>query len=397
MSVAKRRETIILLNGQGQYNVTRHFITDLAEAFAAIGYEAAGIDLTENAWVRELERQINEKNVFAFVSVNAIGIDLKVGNNALFDQLKIPLCAFLVDHPMYHIPRLTTGVNNLIVSCIDNSHLEFLRAFMKGQYTKVFIPHGAPMFDQTKNAPPFRERDIDLLFLGTYSDPERLRQNWLSLPPAVSRIYDEIMENALEPSGRTIVEIAQSVLMERGVDPEYMQHLKFWTFLEQVDRYVRALRRNRFVGWLAKLGVRAELYGNGWEKLRLPGSQLKINSPVDFMTARQLMRRSKMVATVLPNFTEGGHERIFTSMAEGAVCLTDGNRYLERQFKDREDILFYAFNEDSVAKALTLLEDTDLLQRIADNGRGKTARSHTWLNRAQAIADTVVRHRFFLA
>lgn len=390
------QETVILLNGQSQYDVLRHFITDLSEAFAVIGYDPVVIDLTDKTWPKALERALNEKKVSAFLSMNAIGIDLKIGQNSLFDQLNIPLFAFLVDHPMYHIARLTTGVNNLIVSCVDKTHLEFLNTYMKGRYTKVFIPHGAPPGPLDENAAPIRERDIDLLITGTYSDPDGIRQAWASLSPAIARIFDEIMEIALIPDGRTLTEIATNVLRDRNVDEEYMQHPKFWFILEQVDRYIRAFRRKQFVIWLAKAPLRVELCGNGWEKLRLSGSRISLRPPVNFKTAQELMRQSKIVATVLPNFVAGGHERIFTSMAAGAVSLADANRYLTEQFEDRHDLLLYRFEESSVAETLELIRDPDQLQFIADNGRAKARQSHTWVNRAQTIADTIIRHRFFL-
>src|SRR5690606_6064057 len=143
-----KQETIVLLNGQGQYDVLRHFIIDLSKAFVQLGHDVEVIDLLDANWANNLEMILQKKNIAFFLSMNGIGIDLKVGGNkSLFDQMNIPLFAFLVDHPMYHLARLTTGVNNLIVSCVDKKHVDFLSKYMKGRYSKVFIPHGAPVND----------------------------------------------------------------------------------------------------------------------------------------------------------------------------------------------------------------------------------------------------------
>ena len=42
-----------------------------------------------------------------------------------------------------------------------------------------------------------------------------------------------------------------------------------------------------------------------------------------------------------PWIKEGGHERIFTALACGALPLTDENKYLHKHFVDGESIVFY--------------------------------------------------------
>ncbi|MGG4406331.1 hypothetical protein ABEP13_11025 [Geobacillus stearothermophilus] len=174
--MSHQNKTIVLYNGQSQYGVLRYFIQDLAASFQQLGFEVKIIDLLASSWIAELERVLKEKDVFFFFSMNAMGIDIKVGDQSLYDHLNIPLFAFLVDHPMYHINRLNQGVKNLIVSTVDQTHLSFLRTFLNGVYSKVFIPHGSSYHEVSVSSKTIEERKIDILFVGTFTNPYRCNE-----------------------------------------------------------------------------------------------------------------------------------------------------------------------------------------------------------------------------
>ncbi|WPZ18076.1 hypothetical protein UM396_16165 [Geobacillus subterraneus] len=191
-----QNKTIVLYNGQSQYDVLRYFIQDLAASFQQLGFDVEIIDLLSSSWIAELERVLKEKKVFFFLSMNAMGIDIKVGSESLYDHLNIPLFSFLVDHPMYHINRLNQGVNNLIVSTVDQTHLAFLRTFLSGAYSKVFIPHGSSYNEFPVHSKPIQERKIDILFVGTFADPEHFRKQWTGYNKYISKLFVTIHPSA---------------------------------------------------------------------------------------------------------------------------------------------------------------------------------------------------------
>ena len=102
----------------------------------------------------------------------------------------------------------------------------------------------------------------------------------------------------------------------------------------------------------------------------------------------------------MPWFKEGAHDRIFNSMLNGAVVLSDTSEYLEEEFKDGKDLIFYdlnelreyekgniAVNELNMVKCVRkLLSDDSLIKEISDNAYARCISAHTWKNRADKIA-----------
>ncbi|WPZ18074.1 glycosyltransferase [Geobacillus subterraneus] len=164
-----------------------------------------------------------------------------------------------------------------------------------------------------------------------------------------------------------------------------------------VDLYIRNKRRMEVVLETAKLEAKFEIYGNGWENLITNNHSIKVNPAINFRNAYEKIRGSKLVLNVLPNFVYGGHERIFTTMLNGAVSLTDNNLFLQSEFKDGEDLLLYSFPSYPYDRIQSFLDDKVTLQKIAENGRKKVIEKHTWLARAEKIIETVIYHKHFMA
>ncbi|WP_332236852.1 glycosyltransferase [Sporolactobacillus sp. KGMB 08714] len=386
-------KTIVLFQGQSQYFVLNAFINEIAGVFSELGYDTAIIWLTKTNWQGELEEILKTKKVAFFFSFNAIGIDIQMNHESLYDHLHIPLFAFLVDHPMYHLQRLNTGVKNLIVSCVDQDHVLFLRKYLNGHYTKVFIPHGV----MVKQPDPHLQSDrpIDVLFSGTFHDPENIRKTWTSCPTSVSKLCEEIIDQSLYEVYQPLDQIVLKVFESKGIDPGYIVQSSLYKLLMQIDQYIRYWRRKRALEQLSHTDFRIEVYGNGWESLskKIPG--IRFYPAMSYEKIKAKMGKSKLVLTVMPNFTYGGHERVFSAMSQGAVSLVNDNGFFRDNFK-QEELLTYSVHDDLGIRIENLLKNRDKLQQISEFGRTKVIESHTWLNRAQKIIQTVDYHQYFM-
>ena len=180
---------IILFKGQSQYDVFSVFIDQLAQAFEGLQEEVVVVDLNVPTVV--LEEQF--KKVFArpcdFVfSFNGIGVDFKLGEKYLFEVLDTIFVFSLVDHPMYHLQRLETPCNNMFVTCVDRFHTNFM-PYLNQYRTFGFLPHGG-----CQNKSNLKEnRDIDLIFSGSFKNPDEYYQSWQKYPLALQKILEEIM------------------------------------------------------------------------------------------------------------------------------------------------------------------------------------------------------------
>ena len=94
-----------------------------------------------------------------------------------------------------------------------------------------------------------------------------------------------------------------------------------------------------------------------------------------------------------PSFIYGAHERVFSSVLVGAVCLSDENRYLADNFNNEEDIVFFDLrNCCESGRIAKFPEDCPTLQAIADRGKAIAMENHTWFNRGRQILHAVDLH-----
>lgn len=385
---------ILLFKGTSQYDVLRDFIDDLYQGFKVSGYRPVIIDFVDSTAVKQLEQAL-EQPVFFALGMNGVGMELKAGGSSLYDAYNFPYFAFLVDHPYYHYERLQIPVNNLIVSCVDQTHAAYLREYHSRTFSRVFVPHGGSINAERLS---WSDRSYDLVFAGTYADPDDFRQQWLGFDKHLSELLDDTAESAMYDNTRPLMDVMQEKLADKGLgeNPVYLRKLA--GLLSAVDSYVRHRRRQELIAAVSRHNE-IRLFGNGWERHPTAVKQGKavVHPSISFQKVHSLVAQSKIVLSSLPYFIHGGHERIFTSMLGGAIALTDGNAYLNRHFKAGEEIATYDLREmDKLGGHIAhLLENSDDSARMAEAGRQAVLNGHTWTHRAQAIAEAVKFHYTF--
>jgi hypothetical protein len=388
-----RDETIVVINTASIYNAVRTFGFEMAKAFSDLGYHVEVIDLNQPSAYAQLDKILNDPNISFLFGMNGHPIEYlyqKVYNN----QLKIPFFAYLVDQPMYHLHRFDFDRNskNLIISCLDQTHIAYLTTYFKGRYSKAFVPHGSSFNtvegDQIKC---MEDREIDILFAGTYLDPEKYRKKWIS-DFKYGRLIDEIAECAVYQYKESLLDIAENVFYDKGIEFNYSNDQVLKDLLIQVDYYIRGRRRKEVLEKLSKLPL--HVYNDDWNYLSSGSERVRVHPPIDYFEFHRQMNNSKIVLNILPNLVFGGHDRVFTSMLAGAVSLTDRSVFLENHFTHEDNILMYNINDPDLAeKVQQYLLDTSKLQKIADNGRKVAQKEHIWLNRAKKILEFVAFHK----
>lgn len=95
--------------------------------------------------------------------------------------------------------------------------------------------------------------------------------------------------------------------------------------------------------------------------------------------------RAKISLNVMPWFKDGAHDRIFNSMLNGALCLTDDSVYLREILEDGVNVCFYDLKETEVLpqKVQNLLENPEYMERIICNAYEYAQDNHTWSNRTR--------------
>ena len=375
-------QKILMIQGESQYDAIPCFMNDLADGFRQLGCR---VDIFGGTTKDVLNRAIYFEEydvVLSFFGITSILYDAINRNpNTLF-------FLFLVDHPYYRYDWLTEQHRNLIVSCIDRNHCDFLQKYYKNIDAVQFVPHGGNL---SENPPkPFADREIDVAFFGTCSTSNEYKSIVNQMSEDIMKIMDATIARVMQGECIPAEEILIQELQSGGIELSEAQLLELFVVLAFADTYIRAKQREKLILHLAKSGLEVHVYGNGWEKDELAQYEnIKCHGAVSYTEALDIMTNTKIVINKMPLFLDGSHERVFTAMLNGAVCCTDASRYWKQEFIDGESICFYDFQDlDNLENTIKeLLLNPDKAGKIAQNGYGIASHKHQWKNRAEQILE----------
>lgn len=375
---------IVIYKGSYQYDAVNIFAESLGRAFEKTGHSVVFIDLKDQAnLAANIQKELSTPKKF-IVAFSGVGADFKAGEKSLYDLLPYPFVALMVDHPGHFLKRF--NINNIIITCMDRSHVKFMKEYF-GETKKVaFLPHGGCFAEDAENDD---ERPIDILYAGTYLDQKYYLDVINALDEIPRKITLEVCEIVLSGNHVTGEEAIIKVAGRYGIDLSNKAiHRKFLEdIISRTEIYTRAVKRHRLLEVLDKAALNIKIYGNGW-----PSGVYKNLTPAPAKTFPEilsLMKKTKLVlnTSCLP---DGSHERIYSSMLNGAVSLSDFNPYLSENFTDMEDIIFYKWLElsalpDKINYALA----ENRWKKIAAAGQLKALEEHTWNARAMELLKIV--------
>ena len=148
-----------------------------------------------------------------------------------------------------------------------------------------------------------------------------------------------MIDDLLANPQKTVEEVAEAHLREELAEVPEDELKKTMAALTFIDLYVRYTFRGRAVQELADAGIRVHVFGDGWELLDCAHPEnLKIMNNLDSEGCLKKLCQTKLSLNVMPWFKDGAHDRIFNTMLNGAVCLTDSSSYLDGILHDKEEI-----------------------------------------------------------
>ncbi len=372
---------ILLVKGISQYGVLDYFTDALAEAFQQMGHSVCIYDLTHRTKLKT--EVIKKSKIELAISMN--GINAGTWGNLINNQ-ECLIWNFFVDHPMYHTSRIYQLWDNQICSFNDYDHVNYIRKYFSHIKDVVFMPHAgikSPIDIE------YLDRELDVVFMGSYTDIQSVSEEFQKYNEEMQNVFFNIAEQLSLGHG-TMEDLLLREMENKGINLDNDELIDLIEELSFLDRYVRDFNRVAMLEEVARNNIHIHVYGSGWEKYEnIYSDYIHIHKAISFDETIQIMGNAKIVLNNLPLFRNGSHERVFTSMLCGALCISEKNIYLENQFIDGEDIVFFSYERLSELpdKILYFLENQDKACRIARSGYEKANKKHTWLHRANQILE----------
>ncbi len=293
----------------------------------------------------------------------------------------------LVDHPLRFHPTMRQHPDKYIQFCCDRNHVEYVKKYFGQEVQHVeFMPHAGTVVPQDRIR-PFAERSYDILFSGTYYQPEGQMlkiDQWFPKGEAMNQFYRAMADYMLHHSKVPAEQAVLDTVSNLGMQVTQEQLKMMFRFSEPLDWMARMYQRGRVIQTLAEAGFELWLLGRGWENHSSAAfsNVHRIDDRIPFAQTLPYMADAKICLNVMPWFKSGTHERVFNSMLQHALLLTDRSSWVEENYIVGEELAMYDLEhlEELPDMVRGLLGDEERAERMIQKGYEKTARNYTWVN-----------------
>lgn len=369
---------IVLLTKYNPYWAYQYFAEQLNLAFRRQGYESQVLDFDDDE--PEFTKCLLRNEPTLFISFIAF-----IKQTSLLDLL-LPMHKWLFFRldPIEFSKYAVFPHDKFYVSIVDKFECAYTQTFLQPDHVQ-FIPHAAdPFLTYDENL----ARPMDVLFCATSYDHKTIEKKINTLEPNERKfIYECIEKFRCDP---TII-ISQLVL-------ECPPSLRT-KYHSLIDSYIRAKDRYDLISSIKDAQI--HLYGGtgfdskefpvrGWAQILQDQPNVSFYPGIRFTETIDLMRNSKIVLNSMPFFKNGTHERVFNSLALGALPLTNKNIWFNEHFEDGKELVFYDLPKVN-DQVNDLLANEEKRKEIVREGCKKVLRDHIWDRRADQIINWLIK------
>ncbi len=438
----KKGRVLIFSSREICYLSANFFANQLGAAFEELGYEADICEFTAEDDLDEKLKPYLGRRYEVIADFNSMLPRLVLEDGTPYlDRMDGPFFDYILDHPLFHYAGLSSGVKNLHALVLDEAQARYASAYYPKLASVSMLPLGAtkalgsgklplgatkalgsgklsglsakapgpgklpPGATEAPGSGELRESSVEapgpgklpglqkdaecrILFTATYDDPNEVYKVVQAAPEPLRSVMKQLVEMRVADPLLPMEEAFAQYLRTEGTELSTEEFALFMNAMYAVDAYIRNYFRKQVTDRLLAQKIPVTVMGSGWEKYRHPGERwLKREPEAVFGLSFERIARAHVLLNVAPIFNCGMHDRIPAGMANGAVVLTEKNSYLERQFTDGKELMFYSLTDldTAVEAAERLIGDPVLRGEIALRAYREFEAHHTWRCRAESI------------
>lgn len=387
----------------GGVETLEYFSIQMGNAWKKKGYSVFYYDLKNEEQSAKKVRKFIKPGETVLVTFNFEGLEkeagvYKEGMGYLWESYGIPCYNIAADHPYYYHDRLAELPKQYYHISIDRLQEAYFRDFYPEFTDRGFLPLAgtelpfemtdAAETEITAGSGEEKFRNIDVIMTGNYTPPSFCEPyiHWIN--DEYAAFYQGIIDDLLANPGQTVEEAAlRHCEREMGKEPNDLLRIALHKMIF-IDLYVRNYWRGEVVRTLVDSGITVDVFGKGWEELECANPKCLIIHPqTTSLECLKQIQRSKVSVNVMPWFKDGAHDRVFNSILNGAVCVSDRSNYLCEELKEGEGICYYELGHLGTLPELvqSLLTDDRKRQKLVETGKKKVRAAHTWENRAEQL------------
>ena len=378
------------------------FTYDLIRAFSALGYECFEFNTSNMAESLGKLSVFLQKPTKAVITFNNLGFNMELseGEN-IWETLGIPCINILMNHPFHHKKALDEAPQNAVILCPDKNHMKYVQRYYPTIPVTGFLPHGGNAF--TPSPLPLKERSIDLIYAGGISTPfiKKAMPDFSQFPFNAKSIGDEAFCMMQKNPSMTTESSLEKCLLAHKIVLSDAELCDFIEKMKYVDMKIVSYFREKTVRTLVEAGINVTLYGTGWDDfpwMDAPNLNFCGRARADEIV--HLMGDTKIVLSTMTWFKDGTHDRVYNGMLQGALVISDTSVYMKENYpyypkNTMEESLLAMFELDQIealpSMVCNFLNNLDMSQIMADNGRRHALVNETWDHRAKELHQDLLK------
>ncbi len=363
------------------YSTLQGFANGLVKGFIESGYEA---ELVMDTSLKELQKEREALIFFNSALTNIVFPD----GSYVMDSIPAQIINMIVDAPATHHPCLLPELKNYSLICLDENHVHYVQKYYPHIRKVIFGFLSGP---EPKQLRPFQEREIEVLFTGSYEEGEKVLAEIEK--DFIRKIVTYVIKGFLSDSSLTTEELVKRYFEEMSYQINNKEFANLmWAVCWAAERYMRCYYRDMIIGTLANNGIKVSVYGDGWENFHcLHEENIIRGGHVSYEESVELTANAKICLNIMPWFKAGIHDRVLTAMKCKAVCLTDSSSFLDEHFINGKELVLYSLGdlEKLAGQVSYILSHEQEAMAIAEAGFQKAQKEFSWRKMAQKIIDAV--------
>ncbi len=374
MLLAKKSILFIYGSVYDPYKTHRSSVVNFATEFLKQGYKPIFVDICAKGGVELIVSLVQDRNIAAVYCEQGWGLDIPVNNGGmlrnLYELLAKPVFAHIREYPYYPwlVPKITNDCYNWHVfhaeqSCVDLAHK---MANLKGHHDVMRIVAQVTGYDYDAAHKPLKDRPIDFLYVGSYKNPMKIRDEFATKSGDMLKVFDAIVdENVMDeyvPSWRATEKILPQYGYEFNPADSKIQFLLFMT-MKFICQYRRKLMFSKLVKYPLYLVMAHEKPDVKFH----PDTVIK--PPMNFPETMKLYEQAKSLIVCQPHFPNSVSERTPSAMYRGTAVITNTNTTVEEFFTPNKNILDLNHDYSNLGEKMEMVKDYAFAQEMVENAR----------------------------
>lgn len=366
------------------YNILSVFAESLGSALREQGYLVEYFDFSKENFTAA-SRYIGQ-SFQAVIGLQSYMFSTRLtSGNLLHNEIKGPKYNFIFDHPVWHKHWMAETPDNFTVFTLDRNYAAYIQQYYPVK-ARFLPPGGIPKPLSGK------QRIYDVTFMGSYINNAQevsIELKQLSRPMRflVNRFWLILRKHPDCPAEKALL-LALN---------HYHRHLEGGEFTELFHSmrkfvlYISYHFRYKLIKILVESGITIHVFGNTWAYCPLLGNKDLIWHEPDLTTDEclDIWQQSKIALNIMSWHKDAMTERIANCLLQKAAVLTEQNPYLEEQFENGKEIVFYklAKIQELPSRIRSLLSSPGQIEAIGEAGYQKAIQSQTWDCRARELLE----------